>query len=255
VGVSVAIVRGVAASLAGGLSAVPPDPPVDVARARRQHAGYVAALRAAGLDVVELPADEAFPDCCFVEDTAVVAGGVALLTRPGAPARQGEPAGVRDALARYVTIETMAAPATLDGGDCCLLGRTLYVGRTARTNAAGAARAAEVFARVGVAVVEVPVSAALHLKSVCSPIAADTVLVAEGALDPGFFAGARVLTVPAGEAPAANAVVAGDRLLIAAGFPRARALLEQAGFACVEVDTSELRKLDGALTCLSILVA
>jgi dimethylargininase len=251
----IAIVRGVAGSLATGLSAVPPDPPVDVARARAQHASYVTALRAAGRTIEALPADEAFPDCCFVEDPAVVAGGIALLTRPGAPARQGEPAGVHEALARHVdAVETMDAPATLDGGDCCRLGRTLYIGRTARTNAAGAARAAEVFARVGVGVVEVPVSAALHLKSVCSPIAEDTLLVAEGALDVGFFAGARIITVPAIEAPAANAVVAGEHLLVAAGFPRTREKLEKAGFACAEVDTSELRKLDGALTCLSILI-
>jgi dimethylargininase len=251
---TVAIVRGVSAGFARALAAVPPDPPIDVARARAQHAGYVAALRRAGAEVIELPADDALPDCCFVEDTAVIAGGVALLARPGAPARQAEPAAVRAALAARLPVHEMTAPATLDGGDCLRLGRRLHVGRSARTSAAGAARAREVFAPAGVEVIEVPVEGALHLKSVCSPLGDDVVLVAEGALPPGTFAGAREIVVPAAEAPAANAVVIGRTALVAAGFPETARLVAAAGFEVIPVDTSEMRKADGALTCLSILV-
>jgi dimethylargininase len=252
--VTVAIVRGVSASFARALSAVPPDPPIDVARARVQHAGYVAALRRAGAEVVELPAADEQPDCCFVEDTAVIAGGVALLARPGAPARQAEPAAVRAALAAHLPVVEMTAPATLDGGDCLRLGRRLFVGRSARTSAAGAARAREVFAPLGIEVIEVPVAAALHLKSVCSPLGDDAVLIAEGALPPGSFAGARELIVPAGEAPAANVVTIGRTALVAAGFAETARIVAAAGFEPVPVDTSEMRKADGALTCLSILV-
>ncbi len=251
---TVAIVRAVPSSFAAALAAVPPDPPIDVARARAQHADYVAALRGLGVQVIELPADEACPDCVFVEDTAVIAGGVALLTRPGAPTRQAESAAVRDALAQLLPLETMTAPATLDGGDCLRLGNRLYVGRTARSSAAGAARAREVFARVGVEVIEVPVSGALHLKSVCSPLGDDTVLIAEGALPAGCFGGAREVIVPAAEAAAANVVVIGRAALVAAGFPRAARLVADAGFEPVPVDTAEMRKADGALTCLSIIV-
>ncbi len=248
------LVRAVPSSFARALAAAPPEPPIDVARARAQHAGYVAALRRLGADVVELPADEACPDCVFVEDTAVIAGGLGLITRPGAASRQAEPAAVRAALAGRLPLEEVAAPATIDGGDCLRLGRRLYVGRTARTNAAGAARAREVFARVGVEVIEVPVDGALHLKSVCSPLGDDAVLVAEGALPPGTFGGARELIVPADEAPAANVVVIGRAALVAAGFPGAARLVAEAGFEPVPVDTAEMRKADGALTCLSIVV-
>ncbi len=58
--------------------------------AKEQHAEYVSALRRLGLDVIELPPDEALPDCVFVEDTAVVVNGTALITRPGHPSRQKE---------------------------------------------------------------------------------------------------------------------------------------------------------------------
>ena len=137
------------------LAALPPDPAIDPALARRQHAAYRAALTALGARVVALPPDDAHPDGCFVEDTAVVIDDLALVTRPGAPSRRGEGAAIAAALAPLVELATMDAPATLDGGDCLRLGRTLYIGRSARTNAAGIARAAEVFAPRGVRVVAV----------------------------------------------------------------------------------------------------
>src|SRR6187549_2236606 len=66
-------------------------PPIDVDVARRQHAGYVAALHSLGLRVEALAAEAGCPDGCFVEDTAVVLdGGAAVITRPGAVARRAE---------------------------------------------------------------------------------------------------------------------------------------------------------------------
>lgn len=249
----IALCREVSASFDRALTMRPLEAPIDVARARAQHAAYVAALRQAGAEVIVLPAEDALPDACFVEDTAVVAGGLALVTRPGAPSRQAEPAAVAAALAAHLPIETMHAPATLDGGDCLRLGARLYVGRSARTNAEGLARARAVFARRGIAVVELPAPGALHLKSVCSPLGEDAVLVAEGALPAGVFGGARELVVPAEEAPAANVVTVGKAALVAAGFPRTAGLVAAAGCDVLLVDNSELRKADSALTCLSIL--
>jgi len=80
-----ALVRRIPDSFVRALSARTPDPPLDVVRARREHAIYVDALVAAGASVTVLDADEACPDCVFVEDMAVVVGGVALITRSGAP--------------------------------------------------------------------------------------------------------------------------------------------------------------------------
>ncbi len=250
---TLAIVRGVPASFSRALAAAVPPEPIDVDRARRQHADYLAALRTCGAEVVELPADESLPDCCFIEDTAVVAGGVALITRPGAASRRREPDAVRPVLAARMPVEEMVEPATLDGGDCLLLGRTLYVGRSGRTNAAGAARARQVFGHAGITVVEVPVTGALHLKSVCSPLGDDLVVVAPGALPPGTF-DAHVLEVPAGEPAGANLVTIGRSAVIAAGCPETARLVDAAGWRPVPVDTSELRKADGALTCLSLIV-
>lgn len=63
---------------------------IDIDEAKKQHENYVRLLRELGLDVIELPPDEALPECVFVEDTAVVCNGTALITRPGAPHRVKE---------------------------------------------------------------------------------------------------------------------------------------------------------------------
>lgn len=55
---------------------------MDLDEARKQHEAYVRLLRELGLDVIELPPDEALPECVFVEDTAVVCNGAALIARP-----------------------------------------------------------------------------------------------------------------------------------------------------------------------------
>src|SRR4029077_769909 len=108
-----AITRKVPGSFARALCAVPPDPPIDVVRAREQHAEYRGALESCGLDVRAIAADDATPDCCFVEDTAVVAGGVALITRPGAAERRAETAAVARVLGEYVELEHIHNHATL----------------------------------------------------------------------------------------------------------------------------------------------
>ena len=252
------LVRDVPESFAQALSAHPPEPPIDVARARQQHAAYVAALASLGLAVVRVGADEACPDCVFVEDTAVVAGGVVVLTRPGAPSRRPEVDGVARALAaRGAAARTMDAPATLDGGDCLRLAaaRTIYVGRSERTNAAGVAFLRDAVAARGWSVVEVAMPpGVLHLKSVCSPLDEHTVLVAEGTLPRGTFGDARLVEVPRVEAAAANVVAYGRAALVAADGDRTAALVAAEGFRVVRVDTSEMRKADGALTCLSVIV-
>ncbi len=227
---------------------------VDLALARIQHAAYVSALRSLGLTAVELPADDRFPDCCFVEDCAVIADGVALITRPGAASRRGETAAVEAALASNIGIERIAhmvAPATLDGGDCLRIGRQLYVGLSARTNAAGVARLREVFSNL--TIVPVPLENVLHLKCHCSALGDDRVLLAEGTIAPEVFAGLHVVTIPNAERYAANCLAHAGTALVSDGFAETRATLERAGFATIALSMSEMRKADGSLTCLSLL--
>lgn len=248
-----ALLRGVPESFIRALAAATPEQPIDVALARAQHAAYRDALVAMGARVTVLDPDEACPDCVFVEDTAVVAAGLAVITRPGAPSRRAETAAVKAALARELEIAELAAPATLDGGDCMRVGTTIYVGRSARTNAAGIAALAEAVAPRGLRVVPVDLPArVLHLKCVCSPLGADRILLAEGSLAPALFAGLAIVTIPAAETYAANAVAIDAHVIVAAGYPETHERLARAGFTLHPVPTSEVQKADGSLTCQSI---
>jgi dimethylargininase len=249
---ALAFVRDVPSSFARAIAATPAA--IDVARAREQHAAYVDGLRWLGYGIETIPADDTLPDSCFVEDTAVVAAGVALITRPGAASRRPEVAAVTTALAAqtHLRVVRMEAPATLDGGDVLRLGDRFYVGRSARTNDAGIAALFEAFAPARFDVIALDSIDHLHLKCVCSPLAPDIVLVAAGAFPRGTFGEVRVVQAAEGEPYASNAVARIERALVAAGHPGTRDALERAGFTVRELDTSEIRKADGALTCLSI---
>jgi dimethylargininase len=248
----IALTRPVPSSFGNALCAAVPDEPIDLARARRQHAAYGAALAELGADVTVVPVADELADSCFVEDSAVVAEGAALITRPGAPSRQAETAAIAGALRARYEVAVMQAPATLDGGDCMRVGRTIFVGRSARTNAAGIARLAGVFEPRGVRVVPIDLPNVLHLKCVCAPLGDDRITLADDSIPRDAF-GVDVVRVPAAESYAANVLCIGDRVLVADGFPRTRDALERAGMHTVVLATTEFRKADGALTCLSIL--
>jgi dimethylargininase len=250
---SVAITRGVPASFARALAAVPVA--IDVERATAQHAAYREALVAIGLDAVTVPSADELPDSCFVEDTAIVIGGLAIITRPGAPSRRAEVDAVADCLAARIDIARIAAPATIDGGDCMRVGTTLYIGRSARTTDAAIAQVDALLAPRGVRVVAVDLPpGVLHLKCVCAPLGDDRITLADATIARDAFAGVDIVAVPAGESYAANVLAYRGRVLVADGFPRTRDALVAAGLTTVAVPTTEFRKADGALTCLSIVL-
>ncbi|MBS0213981.1 MAG: dimethylargininase [Proteobacteria bacterium] len=249
----IALTRDVSASLAAcQLSFVDRQPP-DVAKAHLQHAAYRRALETLGCQVLELPAMDALPDAVFVEDVAVVVDEVAVMTHPGAATRRGEGASVGAALARYRGLRTIEAPGTLDGGDVLRVGRRVFVGRAARSDAAGIAQLAAHLAPFGYGVQAVPTRDCLHLKSAVTRVAQDTLLIQPRWVDREPFAGYRLIEVDPAEEHAANALWVGtDSVIHPANFPRTRERLERAGIRVLPVDLSELQKAEGATTCCSI---
>jgi dimethylargininase len=248
-----ALLRGVPDSFAACVTRRPAVPPLDPARARRQHAGYRAALESGGFATSLLPGDESHPDCCFIEDTAVVLGGAVLASRPGHPSRRGEVAAVAAALGERLDMAFMEAPATLDGGDVLRVGRRLFVGESERTSAAGRESLALWAAPLGYTVVPVPLRGVLHLKSAATALDDSTVLLFPGAVDPASLAGLRVVEVAGDDPEAANVVRLPDgRILVAAHLPQAAAAVRAAGLTAVACDVSEFARADGGLTCLSV---
>jgi len=228
--------------------------PIDVARAIEQHAQYEAALSALGCTVQRVPGAPDNPDAVFIEDTAVVLDEVAVITRPGADSRRAEVEAVAEALAPYRTLVRIRGPGTLDGGDVMLVGHSLYVGRTLRSNDDGIAQLAKAVAPHGYTVVPIDVHGCLHLKSAVTALDDTTVLCNPQWVSPESFASLRTLTVDPQEPSAANVVRVGSTLLAADAYPRTNALLEAQGYAVVTVPADELAKAEGAVTCCSVLV-
>lgn len=228
---------------------------IDVDLAARQHAAYRDALAALGCRVVSLPAEPGLPDAVFVEDTALAFDEIAVTTRPGAASRRAEVESVARALAAYRTLRAIEAPGTIDGGDVLRIGRTIYVGRAARTNDAGIAQLAAHVAPFGYSVQPVATRECLHLKSAVTAIADDTLLInARWLEDPAVFAAYRRIEVDPGEPHAANALRIGEALIYPTSFPRTLDKLARAGIAVTTVDVSELQKAEGAVTCCSIVL-
>lgn len=225
----------------------------DVGRAIAQHEAYVAALRAAGVEVQRLRPAPTLPDACFVEDVAVVLDAdVAVLTRPGAPSRRPECATVAPELSDVLGLRRMEAPATLDGGDVLRLGARLLVGRSSRTNDAGIEQLRRLAGDRGLEVHAIPLARGLHLKSACTALDATTVLVDPRALDPRRLGDLGLDPHPVPEPLGANVLALGDRVLVSDAAPETARALEARGHAVVTLALSEFHRGDGALSCLSL---
>ncbi|MCW3844180.1 arginine deiminase family protein [Micromonospora yasonensis] len=249
----IALVRRPSGRLADGLVTHIEHTDVDVAQARRQHEAYRAALVEAGWQVHEVDPAEHCPDSVFVEDTVVVCEGLAVITRPGAPQRRPEIPGTEKAVRETgLDIVRIEAPGTLDGGDVLQVGTTVYVGRGARTNDEGVAQLGDHLATRGRTVIPVPLRDVLHLKSAVTALPDGTLLALPQLLD---AAALRQPVRPVDEEAGCHVVPLGDDLvLLAASAPRTAALVADLGFTPVVVDISEYEKLEGCVTCLSVLI-
>ena len=235
--------------LGDGIVTHMPRQAIDVELAREQWAAYARALTAAGWETVEVPPADECPDSVFVEDALVVFGDVAVATRPGAPARRAETAGVeRTTTGLGYMVERIAAPGTLDGGDVLKIDSMVYVGLGGRTNADGARQLRDLLTPRGATVIEVPIDNVLHLKSAVTALP-DGSIVGYPPLVPPSFSDYVAMPEPSG---AHLVLLGGGKVLLAADCPRSAELVAARGDDPVVVDISEFQKLEGCVTCLSV---
>jgi len=231
--------------------------PIDAAKAAVQHDAYENALRQAGLAIVRLPDLPDHPDGTFVEDTALLLNGHAVILRPGAPSRAAETESTASGVAGHFELHRLSA-GYVDGGDVLRIGGTLYVGLSTRTDIAGISALRETVGGFGFKVVQAELKDCLHLKSGATLAGADgsgspVLLYNPACIDPAQFNGVQPLAVDPDEEHAANVVRAGKRIVFPAGNPKTASKLCDLGFDVIEVDVSELQKAEAGLTCMSLI--
>lgn len=246
-----ALVRRPGNSVVHGLRANA-GPAPDFAGVLTEHAGYVAALKEAGVRVTELPALEAFPDSIFVEDPALVFSEAAILLRPGAASRLGEAEHLRATIESRFGTTLHLREGHADGGDILVTPERVFIGLSSRTDEAGAASLAGLLNSIGFASRVVrPPPGTLHFKSDCSLVDDETVLASRGLAESGLFDGYRTLIVPEEERAATNALRVNDVILVRADAPRTQELLARYA-KVVPLPVVEIAKIDAGLSCMSL---
>lgn len=247
-----AIVRKPGESFAEGQTASEgPTPNYELAL--QQHAQYVETIRTCGLEVIELYANELYPDSTFVEDVAITTSRFAVLANPASPTRSYEAKLIEPVIQEHFDkIYRIFEPGKLEGSDILKIANHFYVGLTARTNEEGAAQFKHVVEHNGYECDIIGVEHAAYLKQCVTYIGKNTILVNETFAKHPLFAKYEKIIVPAHEHYAINALKINEHLLIPEGYPETAALLQQAGFTYTPIALSEFQKQDGALTCLSL---
>lgn len=249
------IVRRPCRAMVEGITSAPELGKPDYELALKQHDAYIKAMESCGVEVTVLPPDEAFPDSCFVEDPAVLTRKCAVITNPGALSRNQETGVMIPVIKEFYPedqIEYIKAPGTLEGGDVMMAGDHFYVGRSNRTNEEGIRQFLAILQKYGFTGSEVPLWEVLHLKTGVTYIENNNMLVSGEFINKPDFEAFNKIIVPEEEAYGANCIWVNGTVIVPEGYPAVLEAVRKAGYRTVTVDTSEFRKLDGGLSCLSL---
>ena len=249
------IVRKPCKAVCDGITSAPELGQPIYEKALAQHEKYIEALKKCGVEVTVLEADERYPDSCFVEDPALITRKCAIITNPGAASRNGEKDEIIGAVRKFFPedkIEYIKDPGTLEGGDVMMVGDTFYVGLSARTNAEGIRQLGEILNKYGLECVQVPLEKVLHLKTGVNYLENNNMLVSGEFIDKPEFAKYNKIVIPEEEAYAANCIWVNGTVIVPEGYPAVLKAVQDAGYETLVVDTSEYRKIDGGLSCLSL---
>ncbi len=246
-----AIMRGPGHSAVKGLTTVDLGAP-DFELLCQQHLKYKETLEWLGLEVIFLDPITEHPDAYFTEDVAIVTPQITVILRPGAEQRRGETTFIEPALSKFGDLAHILSPGTIDGGDVLVVNKHCVIGLSERTNRNGAEQLGNILGQFGYITDIVDVPEALHFKSSVNFIDENSLLVTQASYWLDCLSAYRKFVVPQGEEYAANVVWINDHILIPADFPGTRRLLEEQAYQVIEMPVSEIAKMDGGLTCLSL---
>jgi len=224
----------------------------DYTKIMQQHNDYIRALESLAVQVQVLDPLPGYPDAYFVEDVAILLPELAVITIPGAQARRGEIDAIIPVLTEFLPLEYIHPPGLLDGGDVIITDRQAFIGLSKRTNLAGAEQLGKILKKNNLPWTPITLNSGLHLKSSVNYIAEDILLISEALSEHAAFDEFEKIVVVDSESYACNSLWINHNLIIPVGFPSVRAKLNALNMPIIELEVSEIRKMDGGLTCLSL---
>lgn len=227
---------------------------IDFSKAEEQHHQYENALKKMGYSIHRLPETPELPDSVFVEDTAVVFDELAIIARPGAESRRPETESMAKVLKEYREIHFIKTPGTIDGGDVLVLGKSVYIGISQRTNREVIHQFDQILKPFGYQVHGIEVTNCLHLKTALTPLENDLLLINPDWVDAEIFDGYQTISIHPDEPYGANVMRRDNWALCPEAFPRTIDLLQERGYDVIRVDQSEMAKAEAGLTCCSVIV-
>lgn len=247
------IVRRPSKTIINGITSAAHLGKVDYEKAIIQQDNYIESMQKCGVEVEILPELESYPDSCFIEDVSVCTRKFAIITNPGADSRNGEIEGMEKVLSRYYNnIERIVSPGTLDGGDVMMVKDHYYIGLSDRTNRDGAEQFISILRNYKMSGSVVEMKEMLHLKTGLSYLENNILLITGEFINFDEFKKFDQIIVDEDEAYAANSIRVNDYVIVPKGYPKTLKKIKEKGLKTIEVDTSEYRKLDGGLSCLSL---
>lgn len=247
----IAITRDPGVNFASGLTTSILGKP-DYQKILVQHKKYKEVLIKLGLDVVNLPFEDKYPDAYFVEDTAVVFEEAAIITNPGANERKGEEKTIEPVLRKYKEVERIMSPGTVDGGDVLQIDKIFYIGLSERTNREGVDNFKQIVDKYGYLCICIEVAEGLHLKSSLNYVGWNTILTTKAFAENKDLKQYNKVILDKNDEYAGNSLLINDTILTPLGFPNVKKELLKLTNNVIELNMSEVQKMDGGLTCMSL---
>lgn len=257
-----AILRSPGKSIVNGLSQEHQHEKPNYERAIDQHRHYKEAMHNMGIFPLVCDSKEEFPDSCFVEDTHLILPEVTVRLNPGTPSRAQEGESLFHVLPQDRPFKRIPEDCKIDGGDILVSEKRIYIGLSTRTQQKAITTLKSIVHEYGYQVVEVNVPEGLHLKSGMTLVKKNVFIVQKPFYEVlkslheqlGDTAEHQYFIVPPEENFAANVLAVNEKIMIPTNCPKTKEFILKfySKEHILEVDTSEFRKVDGALTCLSI---
>ena len=226
--------------------------PIDINKAQKEHQDYQKMIESCGAKVITLDENLALPDSVFVEDPIIVFDEIAVLTSMGVESRRKESATMETVFKKYRKIKKIELPAQIEGGDVLKIGKRIFVGKSARTNAQGIRALREIMTPYGYEVIAVKVSGCLHLKTGCTALDEKTLLINPAWVDSKVFSGFTQIIVPKEEPFGANILKINETICMNSAFVKTIELVKSLGYSVKSTDITEFVKAEAGLTCMSV---